>query len=160
MIIPLNISFTYSVSSMIVLTPMSHLVKLWLPDIICSWSRRTATFFLPKKNHRPLSCRLTCDVKANPWHSPVTVIVFSYKIFRIITARKRSLRRLCFYTCLSFCLQRGWYPSMPCRSPWGVFQHTPSPGAVHAGRYSQQAGSTHPTGMNSCHIINLTDQDQ
>ena len=41
----------------------------------------------------------------------------------IITARKRSLRRLCFYTCLSFCSQgRGWYtsmhyrwyPSMPC----------------------------------------------
>ena len=24
------------------------------------------------------------------------------------------------------------------------------PGAVHAGRYGQQVGSTHPTGMHSC----------
>ena len=36
----------------------------------------------------------------------------------IFTASKRSFRRLCFYTCLSFCPQgRGWYPSMNCRSP-------------------------------------------
>ena len=27
---------------------------------------------------------------------------------------------------------------------------TPTPGAVHAGRYGQQAGGTHPTGMHSC----------
>ena len=35
----------------------------------------------------------------------------------IFTARKRSLRRVSFYTCLS--VHRGWewYPSMPCRSP-------------------------------------------
>ena len=49
----------------------------------------------------------------------------------IFTSRKRSLRRLCFYTCLSvilFTVGRGWYPSMhcrwypsiPCRSPRGV----------------------------------------
>ena len=30
-----------------------------------------------------------------------------------ITARKRSLQRLCFYTCQS--VQGGWYPSMHCR---------------------------------------------
>ena len=47
---------------------------------------------------------------------------------KFITARKRILRRLCFYTCLQFCLQGiipaclaglqgGWYPSMPCRCP-------------------------------------------
>ena len=36
----------------------------------------------------------------------------------LITARKRSLRRLCFYTCLSFCPQVGGYPSMHCR--WGA----------------------------------------
>ena len=30
----------------------------------------------------------------------------------VITALKRSLRKLCFYTCLSFCSQGGgWYPS-------------------------------------------------
>ena len=32
--------------------------------------------------------------------------------------------------------------------PWAG---TP-PGAVHAGRYGQQAGGTHPTGMHSCFI--------
>ena len=38
----------------------------------------------------------------------------------LITARKRSLRRLCFCTCLSVHRGwRGWYPSMPCRSPGG-----------------------------------------
>ena len=41
----------------------------------------------------------------------------------VFTTRKRSLRRLCFYTCLS--VHRGWYPSMPCRSPGGMLsQHT------------------------------------
>ena len=34
----------------------------------------------------------------------------------VFTARKRSLRRLCFYTCLSV-HTGGWYPSMHCRSP-------------------------------------------
>ena len=28
--------------------------------------------------------------------------------------------------------------------------HPPPPGAVHAGRYGQQAGGTHRTGMHSC----------
>ena len=49
----------------------------------------------------------------------------SQKPFNIFTARKRSLRRLCFYTCLSFCPKVGgyrsmhcrWYPSMPWRFP-------------------------------------------
>ena len=38
-----------------------------------------------------------------------TVLSFSYvtKILTYFTARKRSLERLCFYTCLSFCPQ-GW----------------------------------------------------
>ena len=36
------------------------------------------------------------------------------------TARKQSLRRLCFYMCLSVILFTGGvYPSMPCRSPGG-----------------------------------------
>ena len=50
----------------------------------------------------------------------------------IFTARKRSLQRLCFYMCLSFCPQGEgvWYPSMHHRShdqtlykqlPWGGF---------------------------------------
>ena len=37
----------------------------------------------------------------------------------------------------------GTYPPGPGTPPG-------SPGAVHAGRYGQQAGGTHPTGMHSC----------
>ena len=33
----------------------------------------------------------------------------------IVTARKRSLRRLCFYRCVSVHTGGGWYPSMHCR---------------------------------------------
>ena len=62
-------------------------------------------------------------------------------IVAFVTARKRSLRRLCFYICLPFCpcgrggmvsqntlqvvsqhalqVSGGWYPSMPCRSQGG-----------------------------------------
>ena len=99
-----------------------------------------------------------------------------YKL--IFTARKRSLRRLCFYMCLS--VHRGGVPGqvpllgrypLDRYTPWagtplGRYPHplgrytqfptgryTPRqvhpPGAVHAGRYRQQAGGTHPTGMHS-----------
>ena len=43
--------------------------------------------------------------------------------------RPQSLRRLCFYTCLSFCPLGGggwWYPSMPCR--WYPSMPSRSPG--------------------------------
>ena len=32
--------------------------------------------------------------------------------------------------------------------------HT-TPGAVHAGKYGQQAGGTHPTGMHTCYNMFL-----
>ena len=32
------------------------------------------------------------------------------------------------------------------------------PGAVHAGRYRQQAGGTHPTGMHSCYVLYFNTQ--
>ena len=38
-------------------------------------------------------------------------------------------------------------PSGTRYTPWDQVH---PPGAVHAGRYGQQAGSTHPTGMHSC----------
>ena len=41
--------------------------------------------------------------------------------------------------------------------PWS--RHTPPPGsspcAVHAGRYGQQAGGMHPTGMQSCFLTDI-----
>ena len=107
--------------------------------------------------------------------------------FFLFTARKRSLRRLCFYTCLSVILFTGGevpgqvhppgrytplgrytppragtppdrytplgrYTPLAGTSPRQVhpLADTPTPGAVHAGRYGQQAGGTHPTGMHSC----------
>ena len=95
-------------------------------------------------------------------------ICFNY----IFTARKRSLRRLCFYTCLSVILFTGgstWegppgryplsrYTSGQVHTPGQVhplgrytpWAGTPPLGAVHAGRYGQQVGGTHPTGIHSC----------
>ena len=99
--------------------------------------------------------------------------------FHFITARKRSLQRLCFYTCLSFCPWRGevcpqcmlGYHPPGTRQPPGAGtpyhqdqappgsghpppEQTPPgtrpPGAVHAGRYGQRAGGMHHTGMQSC----------
>ena len=115
------------------------------------------------------------------------------KFYRLFTARKRSLRRLCFYTCLSFILFTGWEstwagappsdqvhsprtrytprppqtrytpPRTRCPLPPGpgtpLGPGTPSgtrytPPAEHAGRYGQRAGGTHPTGMQSCSVMN------
>ena len=74
------------------------------------------------------------------------------KVF--ITARKRSLRRLCLYTCLSVILFIGGVPASvhagihpPEQTPP---RQAPPPCAMHAGRYGQQAGGTHPTGMHTC----------
>ena len=49
-------------------------------------------------------------------------------------------------------------PPRPGTPPWTrytprLFTHPPR--AVHAGRYGQQAGGTHPTGMHSCLVINF-----
>ena len=56
----------------------------------------------------------------------------------------------------------GRYTSWAGAPPWRVHpQEGTPPGqvhplrAVHAGRYGQQAGGTHPTGMHSCYFIQL-----
>ena len=62
-----------------------------------------------------------CHSGGNTFH--ISSIIM-HSSLDVITARKRSLRRLCFYTCLSVHRGGGWYPSMPCRSPGGcVSQH-------------------------------------
>ena len=71
--------------------------------------------------------------------------------FVIFTARKRSLRRLCFYRCLSvhmggvhgfFRGGHAWFFRGGMRVFFSVFSDTM--------RYGQWAGGTHPTGMHSC----------
>ena len=109
-------------------------------------------------------CRMNCAFKL---HRKCLV----YRVIRrrtIITARKRSLRRFCFYTCLSVILFAGGclpqcilgYTSPEAdtpgkQTPWkqtppGI-RHPPTP-TVHAVRYGHQAGGTHPTGMHTCFI--------
>ena len=56
--------------------------------------------------------------------------------------------KVMFYTCLS--VHRGEYLGR--YHPGQVHP----PGAVHAGRYGQQAGNTHPTGMHSCCLGNFS----
>ena len=71
----------------------------------------------------------------------VTYIIVM-RFMDIITARKRSLRRLCFYTCLSFCPQEGG-----CLVPWGGVW---SWGVWRPPGMAAAAGGTHPTGMYYC----------
>ena len=82
----------------------------------------------------------------------------------VFAARKRSLGQGNIFSsvCQEFCPQEGGevsasvHAGISYSSPWD--QATPRadppgpgpPGAVHAGRYGQWAGSMHPTGMQSC----------
>ena len=62
----------------------------------------------------------------------------------IVTARKRSLRRLCFHRCLSgggVCILGGGSAS-------GGWADSPSPSDTTG--YSQRVDGTHPTEMHSC----------
>ena len=89
----------------------------------------------------------------------------------LITACKRSVRRLCFYGCVSVHRVGSTWAGTPPRQVHPPGWYTPSPGqihppvdtpqqvhplagtpsrrytpkALHAGRYGQQAGGTHPT---------------
>ena len=56
-----------------------------------------------------------------------------------------------------FCPIACWDPPWSRHTPPGAVTPlgpgTPPPGAVHAGRYGQQAGVTHPTGMHSSYKV-------
>ena len=87
----------------------------------------------------------------------------------IFTTCKRSLGQGNIFTpvCHSvhrggICLSACWDTTPRNHAPPGAMQHPlqtmhhqhPTPGAEHAGRYGQCAGGTHPTGMQSCFIVN------
>ena len=68
--------------------------------------------------------------------------------------------KVMFYTCVSvhgggFCLSACWDTHTLRRHTPGAV--TSPPRAVYAGRYRQQAGGTHPTGMHSCPSLFLND---
>ena len=74
-------------------------------------------------------------------------------INQVFTARKRSLRRLCFRKRLSFyprgvgsASRGGGLNLKGRRHPEGVDRRPPS----DTTRYGQRAGGTHRTGMHSC----------
>ena len=67
----------------------------------------------------------------------------------LFTVRKRSLGQGNIFAPVCHSVHRGgaWAGTPPGKySPRQV---------VHAGRYGQQAGGTHPTGMHSCSIIGM-----
>ena len=77
----------------------------------------------------------------------------------IFTARKRSLGKGNIFAPACHSVHRG---GGVCRSAcWDTTpqeqtfppDQTPPPGTVHAGRYGQQAGGMHPTGMQSCRLL-------
>ena len=75
-----------------------------------------------------------------------------------------KLRRLCFYTCLSFCSQGGvclsacWDTTPPPRGRQAPrtgagtprTRHPPRPGTPPGAEMATAADGTHPTGMHSC----------
>ena len=61
---------------------------------------------------------------------------------QLVTARKRRLRRLCFYTCLS--VHRAGGGGIPACTEADPSQKT-----------ATAAGGTHPTGMHSGHLVVL-----
>ena len=68
----------------------------------------------------------------------------------VITARKQSLRRLCFHKCLSVILFRGEGWCLP-KGMLGYTADTPlGRHPTSTTGYGQLAGGTHPTGMHSC----------
>ena len=75
--------------------------------------------------------------------------------YDLITVHKRSLRRLCFYTCLSFCPQGvgspGPHPGGRLRGHAGghVSQHAQADTHPHQ-QTPTAADGTHPIGMHSC----------
>ena len=72
--------------------------------------------------------------------------LFGIKNLRyIITARKDSLRRLCFYTCFLVILFTGGgaWSQVGGSAPGGAWWRPPP-------RTATAAGGTHPTGMHSC----------
>ena len=83
------------------------------------------------------------------FHFVVHSAQLSAEIKPIFTARKRSLRRLCFYTCLSVILFTGgcaW--SRGCMIPGDVWAW--SGWGVETPDTATASGGTHPTGMHSC----------
>ena len=61
-----------------------------------------------------------------------------------------KLRRLCFYTCLSFC-PRGGSASVHAGIP-GPQEQTPRDQAPFPRQTATVADGTHPTGMHSCFV--------
>ena len=102
-----------------------------------------------------ISCGL--NLVCERWDWATKGILHSY-IFYIFTARKRSLRRLCFHRCLSVhgegclphCMLGYTPPDQRQKPPQDQTPPEQTPPTVHAGRYGQQAGGTHPTGMHTC----------
>ena len=85
----------------------------------------------------------------------------------LVTARKQSLRRLCFHRCLSVCQGASAPLHARVHTPWADTPWADTPWAdTPLGRYSpgrhppvqcmlgygQQAGGKHPTGMHSCFV--------
>ena len=83
-----------------------------------------------------------------------------FGVYRIFTARKRSLGQGNIFRSVSRILSTGGsLPQCMLGYPWEETlppQRRHPPNAEHAGRYGQRAGGTHPTGMQSCSIFNQT----
>ena len=84
-----------------------------------------------------------------------TLYITQFYHSKIITARKRSLRMLCFHRCLSVSVQGGCMRALGACMGGHAWQGSCVTEACVAGEMATAAGRTHPTGMHSCFAIFL-----
>ena len=100
----------------------------------------------------PLGSRLQHTVYGGRYASYWNAFLLKRVLIHIITTRKRSFGQGNIFSsvCQEFCSWGGVpgqvHPPPGRCTPWAGSP----PRAVHAGKYGQQAGGTHPTGMHSC----------
>ena len=86
-------------------------------------------------------------------------ILMSPSFNLILLSANKVVERYCFYTCLSFCSQRGGVHPLGRHNPLADIPpgQTPpqadTPGQTYTPKTATVADGTHPTGMHSCTVI-------
>ena len=147
-----------------------HHCHVWPGVWVCCWSPHyVSTDWNPQGSS---GFRIYSNVAISTWRqlrvlqrylATVAIVIDDTNVDNIFTADKGSLRRLCFYTCLSFCPWEGaWSRGGSRLTPKGEVggvSSRPTPKGEVEGELARPppmataVGGTHPTGMHSCCII-------
>ena len=132
-------------------TPNFIFIGVWQPCLITQYSKHWkhyASFHTCDWGNIRIHCNIRCDTID-------TILYFYTDVSTTQTYSVSDLSVICYLP------QRSWGKVMFLRMSVILFTgggclsacwDTPL-GAVYAGRYGQQAGGTHPTGMHSCYVF-------